>query len=175
MNAKECAPELRRQHVIAESTETDIERARDTKTASGILYDHLYRNCTVEQIVLFSKILTEVDGGFGRTRQVGQQMSARMQGTGSGSASTQQNMGPYESQLHSIPPQVPTFAERVVKTHITKQGFHRFELKFSAEAEDVATGIKAEGKNYKSEGGAKEHARINLKAILLERGIIRKD
>ena len=31
VNAKECAPELRRQKVIAEGTETDIERARDAR------------------------------------------------------------------------------------------------------------------------------------------------
>ena len=69
----------------------------------------------------------------------------------------------------------PTFAERVVETRITKRGFYKWEWKYSAEAVDVATGIKAEAKNYESEGGAKEHARINLKAILLERGVIRKD
>ena len=45
----------------------------------------------------------------------------------------------------------------------------------SAEVVDVATGIRAEAKNYKSRGGAKEHARANLKAKLLEQGIIRKD
>ena len=69
----------------------------------------------------------------------------------------------------------PTFAERVVETCITKQGFYKWEWKYSAEAVDVATWIEAKAKNYESEGGAKEHARINLKAILLERGVIRKD
>ena len=68
-----------------------------------------------------------------------------------------------------------TFAERVVETHITKRGFYKWEWTYTAEAVDVVTGIKAEAKNYKSEGGAKEHARINLKAILLERGVIHKD
>ena len=69
----------------------------------------------------------------------------------------------------------PTFAERVVEARITRQGFKKLEWKCSAEAEDVATGIKAKAKDYYSKDGAKEHARINLKAILLERGIIRKD
>ena len=46
---------------------------------------------------------------------------------------------------------------------------------YTAEAVDVATEIRAKAKNYESKGGAKEHARTNLKAILLERGIIRKD
>ena len=69
----------------------------------------------------------------------------------------------------------PTFAERVVEARITKQGFYKGEWTYSAEAVDVATGIKAKAKNYYSKGGAKEHARINLKAILLEQGIIRED
>ena len=69
----------------------------------------------------------------------------------------------------------PTFAERVVETRITGEGFHNWEWKCSAEAVDVATGIKVKARNYYSKGGAKEHARINLKAILLERGVIRKD
>ena len=69
----------------------------------------------------------------------------------------------------------PTFAERVVETRITREGFHKWQYKYTAEAVDVATGIKAEAKNYKSKDGAKDHARTNLKAILLERGIIRKD
>ena len=72
VNAKECAPELRRQKVIAESTETDIERARDARKASGILYDHLCRHCTYEQIVVFSRVLMEVDSGYGRMKNVGQ-------------------------------------------------------------------------------------------------------
>ena len=69
----------------------------------------------------------------------------------------------------------PTFAERVVEAHITRQGFHGFEWKYTAEAVDVATEIKAKARNYYSKDGAMEHARINLKAILLERGIIRED
>ena len=72
VNAKECAPELRRQKVIAEGTETDIERARDARKASGILYDHLRVNCTLKQIVVFSEVLMVADGGLGRTRDVGQ-------------------------------------------------------------------------------------------------------
>ena len=69
----------------------------------------------------------------------------------------------------------PTFAERVVETRITREGFYRWEYVYTAEAVDVATEIRAKAKNYESKGGAKEHARTNLKAILLERGIIRKD
>ena len=80
VNAKECAPELRRRHVIAESTETDIERARDARTARGILYDHLHRQCTLEQIVELSKVLMEVDGGLGRTKRVGLRLYTRIQG-----------------------------------------------------------------------------------------------
>ena len=66
----------------------------------------------------------------------------------------------------------PTFAERVVETRITRKGFHKWKYKYTAEAVDVATGITAKAKK-KSRSGAKEHARNNLKAILLERGIIR--
>ena len=69
----------------------------------------------------------------------------------------------------------PTFDERIVETHITWKGVHAWELKYNAKAKDVATGIEAEAKHYYSKGGAKEHARTNLKAILLERGIIRKE
>ena len=69
----------------------------------------------------------------------------------------------------------PTFAERVVETRITREGFYKFQYKYTAEAVDVATGITAKARNYESKGGAKEHARENLKAILLDRGIIRKD
>lgn len=79
VNAKECAPELRRQKVIAEGTETDIERARDARKASGILYDHLCRHCTYEQIVVFSRVLMEVDSGYGRMKNVGQRLHARIQ------------------------------------------------------------------------------------------------
>ena len=69
----------------------------------------------------------------------------------------------------------PTFEERVVKTRVYKSNFYKWQWVHSAEAEDVATGITAKAQNYQSKGGAEVHARINLKAILLERGIIRKD
>ena len=69
----------------------------------------------------------------------------------------------------------PTFEERVVETRVYKSNFYKWERVHSAEAVDVATGITAKAQNYYTEGGAKEHARINLKAILLEKGIIRKD
>ena len=69
----------------------------------------------------------------------------------------------------------PTFEERVVETHVYKSNFYKWEWVHSAKAVDVATGITAKAQNYESKGGAKEHARINLKAILLEKGIIRKD
>ena len=69
----------------------------------------------------------------------------------------------------------PTFAERVVEARITRQGFNNWEWKYTAEAVDVATGIKAKARKYYSKGGAKDHARINLKTSLLQRGIIRKD
>ena len=99
VNAKECAPELRRQKVIAESTETDIERARDARKASGILYDHLRMNCTLEQIVVFSRVLMEADGGLGRTRDVGQRFHARIQ-----ESARDQKESPDESPLHPPPP-----------------------------------------------------------------------
>ena len=69
----------------------------------------------------------------------------------------------------------PTFAERRIETKITSSGFYKFKYVHTAEALDVATGIRAKARNYKSKDGAKEHARANLKAILLERGVIRKD
>ncbi len=98
VNAKECAPELRRQKVIAESTETDIERARDARKASGILYDHLCRNCTYEQIVVFSRVLMEVDDGYGRTKNVGYRLHARIQE--GGAVASDPKVSPDESPLH---------------------------------------------------------------------------
>ena len=97
MNAKECAPELRHQHVIAESTETDIERARDARTANGILYDHLRRQYALEQIAVFSRVLMQADDGFGRTRNVGQQLQSMIQGTGT--VATDQKVSPGEIKL----------------------------------------------------------------------------
>ena len=69
----------------------------------------------------------------------------------------------------------PTFAERNIDTYITQSGFYKWEYVHTAEAVDVATGTRAKAKNYKSQDGAKEHARANLKAKLLEQGIICKD
>ena len=69
----------------------------------------------------------------------------------------------------------PTFAERVIETRITRHNIYAWKEAYTAEAVDVATGIRAKAKNYHTEGGAKENARKFLKAILLERGIIRKD
>ena len=69
----------------------------------------------------------------------------------------------------------PTFNERRITVEVYKSNFYKWERVHSAEAVDVATGISAKAKNYKSKSGAKEHARENLKAILLERGIICKD
>ena len=69
----------------------------------------------------------------------------------------------------------PTFNERRITVEVYKSNLYRLEWVHSAKAVDVATGISAKAKNYKSKSGAKEHARENLKAILLERGIIHKD
>ena len=68
-----------------------------------------------------------------------------------------------------------TFDERVVEIHVSSGNFYKWEWVYSAKAVDVATGITAKAQNYYTKGGAKEHARIYLQAILLERGIIRKD
>ena len=104
VNAKECAPELRRQRVIAESTETDIERARGVRKASGILYDHLRMNCTYEQIVVFSQVLMKVDDGLGKTKNVGYRLHARIQE--SGAVASEQKVSQDESQLHPATPKV---------------------------------------------------------------------
>ena len=78
VNAKEHAAELRRRKVIAESTETDIERAKSPRTASGILYDHLYKHSTLEQIRELSRVLKDADSGLGRTKEVGQRLYERI-------------------------------------------------------------------------------------------------
>ena len=102
VNAKDCAPELRRQKVIAEGTETDIKEAKDSRKARGVLYDHLQLNCNLEQIVVFSEVLMEVDGGHGRTRDVGKRLHARIQR--SGAVARDQTLSPDESALHPPPP-----------------------------------------------------------------------
>ena len=69
----------------------------------------------------------------------------------------------------------PTFNERRIEADVYRSGLYKWEYVHSAEARDVATGITAKAKNYKSKGGAIEHAKLSLKAILLDKGIIRKD
>ena len=69
----------------------------------------------------------------------------------------------------------PTFAERVIETHITRHIIYAWKEAYTAVAVDVATGIRVETQNYYTKDGAEEIARKSLKAILLERGIIRKD
>lgn len=91
VNAKVCAPELRREEVIAESTETDINQARSVKRANGILYDYLRENCTLDQIVMLSRVLTDVDKGYRRTRTLGQRLHARTQGLGGGGTYQQES------------------------------------------------------------------------------------
>ena len=100
VNAKECAPELRRQGVIAESTETNIEQAKDARKARGVLYDHLHMNCTLEQIMMFSEVLMKADDGLGKTRHVAQRLHARIQE----SSAVDKKLSPNESQLHPSPP-----------------------------------------------------------------------
>ena len=89
VNAKECAPELRREGVIAVSTQTEIDRAKDKKTACGILYDHLLEECTFEQIVMLTKVLMEVDCGFGKTREVGRRLHESVLGIHGGGTDRQ--------------------------------------------------------------------------------------
>ena len=101
VNAKECASELRRQKVIAEGTETDIKQAKDAGKARGVLYDHLCMNCTLEQIVVFSEVLMKADGGYGRTRDVGKRLHARIQE--SGAVASDRKVSPDESPLHPPP------------------------------------------------------------------------
>ena len=96
VNAKQFAPELRRQEVIPQSIATDIDRARDPKTASGILYDHLCEDCTFEQIVKLSRVLKDVDAGYGKTREVGQRLHARIRGPDG--SETDQQKHPHGSQ-----------------------------------------------------------------------------
>ena len=69
----------------------------------------------------------------------------------------------------------PTFSERRIKDYGPTICLRGIEVRFSAEAIDEATGIKGKGKNLKSRSGAKKHAREDLKRILLDKDIIRKD
>ena len=45
----------------------------------------------------------------------------------------------------------PTFAERRIETEITRSGFYKWEYVHSAEAVDVATGIRAKAKSNQKE------------------------
>ena len=72
-------------------------------------------------------------------------------------------------------PSLKTFTNRVVDDRITWTGFHNWSYKFIAEAVDIATGITVmSGKSF-SEKSATMRARANLKAILLQKGIIQED
>ena len=65
--------------MTAEGTEIDIAQAKGAKRADGILYDYLRENCTLDQIVMLSKVLMDVDKGcFGRTRNIMNHMHAVM-------------------------------------------------------------------------------------------------
>ena len=75
--------------VIAASTETDIERAKDPRSACGVLYDHLCQNCSLKQIVRLSTVLMEVDDGFGRTKEVGERLHMRINGSDPGGSDQQ--------------------------------------------------------------------------------------
>ena len=119
VNAKSCAPELRRQKVIAESVETDIAQAKDKKTACGILYDHLCQECTFEQIVGLSKVLMEVDGGFGKTREVGQRLHERVLGIRGGGTDRQVSL--HRSHLPLPLPKNETNTGKYGELHITHE------------------------------------------------------
>ena len=78
----------------------------------------------------------------------------------------------------------PIFAERRITYDVDSgwhswehkySGFVRWQYKYTATAKDEGSGITAEAQHYDSEHGAKEHARENLRAKLLHKGIIRKD
>ena len=69
----------------------------------------------------------------------------------------------------------PTFSERVITVTVSFGNVYAWQWVYTAEAVDEATGISAKAQNYQSKSGAKKHALENLKAILLDRGIIRPD
>ena len=108
VNAKVCAPELRREEVIAEGTKTDIAQARSVKEANGILNDYLRENCTLDQIVMLSKVLMDVDNAYRRTRTLGQRLHARTQGLGGGGTHQQESQN--RSQIHQSLPENETSA-----------------------------------------------------------------
>ena len=80
VNAKMCAPKLRRQGVIPEMIETRIARSEDVQKAREILYDHLQKECTFQQIETLARVLADVDRGFGRTKEVGRLLQMRIRG-----------------------------------------------------------------------------------------------
>ena len=102
VNAKECAPEMRLLEVIAEGTETDIAQSRSVKRANLILYDYLRGNCTFDQIMMLSRVLMDIASGYGRTKELGQRMHARIQDlSGGGTYQQERQHGP---QIHpSLP------------------------------------------------------------------------
>ena len=69
----------------------------------------------------------------------------------------------------------PTFNERLIEVGITQSNIYNWKRVHTAEAEDVGSGIRTKAKNFASKHRAMDHARAKLKAILLDRGIIRKD
>ena len=78
VNARMCAPALRRQEVIPEEIELKI-LSEAAQMARGTLYDHLKSDCTLQQLEKLAEVLVGVDRGFGTTREVGQELQQRIQ------------------------------------------------------------------------------------------------
>ena len=62
MDAKVIAMTLKRESVIPEGIATDIERARSTKEANGVLYDHLYSQASEDGLKRLFQLCSEEEG-----------------------------------------------------------------------------------------------------------------
>ena len=80
VNAKVCAPALRRQGVIPQEIELKI-LSEAVAVARGTLYDHLKSDCTLRQLEKLAEVLVSVDRGYGTTNEVGQELQKRIQGS----------------------------------------------------------------------------------------------
>jgi hypothetical protein len=62
MDAREIALELFHDDVIPEGVKTDIDRARDMKSANLLLYDHLFKQANLSSLLQVCEAMESAQG-----------------------------------------------------------------------------------------------------------------
>ena len=81
MDAKVIAGTLKRESVIPEPIATDIERARSTKEANGVLYDHLYSQASEDGLKRLFQLCSEEEA-YPRMNAFGKEMLGELEQRG---------------------------------------------------------------------------------------------